>query len=107
MRFRLLRDELRVPGVSFASALIIANDAMEAFEKSRPDYQDPAKLEETIQARLKQERDEIRKAIEIQLTKGIPAGRGEAESIPLLDRPGYLLRFSWEAARSFAEKVVP
>lgn len=112
MRFQLLRDELKVPGVSFSSALIIANEAMVAFEKSRPDYVDPEALEGVIQERVAEavrlDRKATRTILEDLLSRrGIHLGMRDVEVVQNVDRFGATLRFSPEAARAYAREVIP
>lgn len=74
MRFLVLRDEMRVPGQSLFSSIQRAAEIMDAYDKARPDYQDPAKLEETIQkgtdAAVLAERNRIIDCLAKHLGKG-------------------------------------
>lgn len=99
-------------GVESSESVASANRLMEAFDKGRPDYVDPAKLEETIQARVDQavesERESLRSLLTVAFHRGIDLGmRGGAEVIQSPHRFGQILRFSEDVAKMLAEEVVP
>lgn len=112
MRFQLLRDELRVPGTTTGQALQLATSTMEAFEKTRPDYVDPAAMESVIQERVAEavrlDRKATRTILEDLLSRrGIHLGMRDVEVVQNVDRFGATLRFSPEAARAYAREVIP
>ena len=99
-------------GVESSESVASANRLMEAFDKGSPDYVDPAKLEETIQARVDQavesERESLRSLLTVAFHRGIDLGMcGGGEVIQSPHRLGQILRFSEDTAKMLAEEVVP
>lgn len=80
---------------------------MESFDKARPDYQDPAKLEETLLTRVGEaiERDRVimRQRLAAFLQRGIGGGSSELDYLTRSQQ----VRWSAEDSRRLANEVIP
>lgn len=114
-RFQLFATAMLRNGVTVEMAAREANEAMEAFEKARPDYMDPEALKSLIKDRVEFEvaeavrldRTATRTLIEHLLQKGIRVGDGVVERTSMVERFGHLMRFSRDSAVNFAREVIP
>ena len=79
---------------------------MESFDKAGPDYQDPAKLEETIQARvdnaIQEDRIRMRGRLVEFLRRGIRGGFAVQDHL----YPGHIVRWDIPDSQRIADEVI-